>query len=707
VEIISFRDISIQYSYETGRDDPVNEFYVPLLAEAVQYDRIAGYFTSASLAIAAKGIAGLIRNNGKMRIIACPYFDEKDLNVVKNVIDNPDEYISKALLHDLDYIEDDFQLDHLRALGWMLANKYLDIRVALVKQKEVEMIDYKSLFHQKIGLMKDRDGNLISFSGSINETASGWLRNIEEFKVFKSWELGQESYLIEDEKRFEEFWKGFRNNIVIKTLPNAVQEKLIIIGKDFNLEHFAAKEYIRIRKEKNVEEKLSLFPYQKEALKKWKENNYRLMFEMATGTGKTRTAIACINDFIGRVSNGLIIISCPQNTLSMQWKKEIEKIGLKIDTTIVADGTHKWRNSLKNELRKLKIGFANYVVVYTTHTTACSNDFRNIIKTHVSNISVCFVGDEVHGLGAFKSKDALLNEYSHRIGLSATPSRWFDDYGTNILREYFGNASFEFTIAQALTTTNPLTNKPFLVEYEYHPLFLHLTEEELENYQELTSKIKKMSVFSKNSEKYQKWFEKLLFERSNIMKNAELKYDVFRDILQSVPIKNALVFASDEQIDKVMFILQDLNIIAHRFTQKQGTTPSQKYGGISERQYLINKFKDGTYETLVAIKCLDEGIDIPIAKIAIIMSSSTNPREYIQRIGRVIRQSKGKDKAYIYDFIIEPDFVSLKDPELIEFEKQIFEKELNRVKDMSMNAINNAHVLKEVNERIRRINNGT
>lgn len=703
---MSFRDLGISYSYETGRDDPVNEFYVPLLAEAVKYDRIAGYFTSASLAIAARGIAGLIRNKGTMRIIACPRLDEKDAAMIEDVVERPDEYISNQLLIDLDHIEDDFQRDHIRALGWMLANGYLEIKIALVKQKNTETIDYDSLFHQKIGIMKDKDGNRLSFSGSINETASGWLTNIEEFKVFRSWELGQDSYLDEDAERFEEFWHELRPNVAIKTLPEAVYDKLIVIGREFSQEHFTAKRYIRTRKEKTVQEKLNLFSYQLEAFNKWKENYFQLLFEMATGTGKTRTAIACINYFLGVMPKGLIIISCPQNTLSMQWKGEIDNIGLDIDSVIIADGNHKWREALKKELKLVALGFSNHAIVYTTHATASGDDFINIIREHIAKIPVCFVGDEAHGLGAYQAKKALLKEYSCRIGLSATPSRWFDDYGSKILTDYFGNDSFQFTITQALTTINPLTNNPFLVEYEYHPVFVSLTDEELEKYQSLTIRIKKMSAYSKSSDEYQIRLEKLLFDRANIEKNAELKYEALKEILLSGPISNTLIFASDAQIDKVMCLLQEKKIMAHRFTQDQGTVLAQKFGGLSERQYLIKKFKDGTYQALVAIKCLDEGIDIPTAHTAIIMASSTNPREYIQRVGRVIRQSKGKDRAYIYDFVLEPDFDRIENPILIQFEKQIFEKELLRVKDMSLNSINNAEVLFQINEKLRRVNNG-
>lgn len=703
---MSFKEIDIALSYETGQDDPVNEFYVPLLTEAKYYDRIAGFFTSASLAIAARGIAGLIRNKGTMRIIACPRLDEKDAEVIKIATENPEEYLSKQLLSDIEHIEDDFQNDHLRALGWMLANGYLEIRLALVKKKSTDEADLNSLFHQKIGILTDKDGNQLSFSGSINETASGWLANIEEFKVFRGWELGQDDYLYADIKRFNDFWSGLRSNVIIKELPDAIREKLIIIGKEFSMEHFEAKQYIQARKKKTITEKLSLFSYQNEAFDKWKNNKYRLLFEMATGTGKTRTAIACINHFLENEKTGIVIISCPQNTLSLQWKGEIDKIGLKVDSNIIADGTNKWREKLSKQLKLLSLGFSNHVIVYTTHITASSDDFVGIIRNHLAKTPACFVGDEAHGLGAYKSKRALLDEYLYRIGLSATPARWFDDDGTKVLTDFFGNASYQFTIAQALTTINPLTGMPFLTDYEYHPIFVSLTDEELDKYRTLSKRISRMATYSKNSDRYQNALEKLLFDRANIEKNAVLKYDALLEILNTNLIENTIIFASDAQIDEVMRILQEKVVMAHRFTQEQGTTPETKYCGLSERQYLINMFKEGTYKALVAIKCLDEGIDIPSANTAIIMASSTNPREYIQRVGRVIRQAKNKGRAYIYDFIIEPDFARLNDPDLIEFEKRIFEKELVRVKDMSSNSINNVDVLIAINERIRRVYNG-
>lgn len=356
---------------------------------------------------------------------------------------------------------------------------------------------------------------------------------------------------------------------------------------------------------------------------------------------------------------------------------------------------------MKEALLKISVGFYKKIAVYTTHDTSSSFKFIDIIMHSPNTVQFCFVGDEAHGLGAPKTKGALLERYKYRIGLSATPKRWFDDYGTNILEKYFGNNSFRFSIADALSTINPFTGKPFLVEYVYKTIFVTLTEDELEEYQKLSGEISKLSHYSKNSDEYQKHYEKLLFKRANIQKNAVHKINALRELLIQIGnIDQTLFFVSDSQIDEVMMMLNEMNIIAHRFTQKQGTRALKKYGGISEREYLISNFKNSNYQALVAINCLNEGIDIPSADTAILMSNSTNPREYIQRIGRVIRQAPGKKLAYIYDFMVEPNFNMYIAPELRIFEKQIFKNELKRAQEMASNAYNNATVQKELDEKL-------
>lgn len=296
-------------------------------------------------------------------------------------------------------------------------------------------------------------------------------------------------------------------------------------------------------------------------------------------------------------------------------------------------------------------------------------------------------------------RKGLLDIYNYRIGLSATPSRWYDESGTEKIDKYFGSKSFEFSIADALNKINPLTGKTFLVNYYYKLSFVELTDQEIINYIKLSSDVSKLRNYNKTSDEYAKRTEKLLFKRANIIKNAENKYHELEKILKNIDtIQDIIIFVSDEQINTVLEILNSMHIPEHKLTQEEGTISDSRYNGKTERQYIIEKFKEGYYKVLVAIKVLDEGIDIPSACIAILMASSTNPREYVQRIGRVIRQYPGKMYAIIYDISIKPCFDRIDSQEIIEFEKAIREKEKVRLKEIAINAINNSEALIAIEE---------
>lgn len=693
---MSFKEINIKQSYETHLDKPLTDFYIPVLENSIAYDRIAGYFSSTSLAVAARGIYGLINNNGKMRIIASPFLSEDDINFLKTQANTFDSLISDRFFVDMDNIVDEFQQNHLKALGWLLQEGKLEIKLAYISNKDDTSL-FSGVFHQKIGIFYDRDDNVMTFSGSINETASGWLHNIEEFKVFKSWEPGQASYVMDDVGRFDDIWNGRRDNIELLDVPTAIKDKLISYSNEFDKDTLLLEQHNKKIYYAEIEKKLNLFDYQKEAVELWKDNNYHLLFEMATGTGKTRTAIGCFFDLLKNEENLVVIISCPQGTLSLQWKAEIESIGIKFENSIIADSTNnKNKEQIENALLQIKIGYCKNLVIYTTHSTGSSDEFVELIKKGTDEYKVLFIGDECHGLGSPKQRNALSDEYVYRIGLSATPNRWFDDVGSDIINSYFGDKSYVFTISQALTMSNPLTGKTFLNRYKYLPYFIELNEEELDEYQELTSKINKMAVINKDNKDHEKNYEYLLFHRANITKNAEAKYGVLESILRDHDIKDAIIFVSDKQIEKVLKFMIKYKLRAHQITQDVK---------VKDRDIIISNFKKGNYDALVAIKCLDEGIDIPSASTAIIMSSSTNPREYIQRIGRVIRQSATKDVAIIHDIIIKPSYSKINDENLKKIEKRIFEKELIRVEDMSSDAINNAEVLNDI-YKIRRIEHG-
>ena len=692
---MSLKDINIKPAYESSTDDIINDFYGPVLSNSVFYDRIAGFFTSSSLAIAARGISTFISNRGKMRLITSPILDRNDIAIIKKFNTNPGSLNSIECGLSLKNIEDTFINNHVKALGWMLREGILEIKFAIVyDEKSIltkEEIESRGLFHQKVGILKDDDNNMISFSGSINETAAAWVNNDEEFKVFQSWNSTSD-YFYKDLEKFDEIWNGKRQNIKVFNIPNAIKHDIISYSKDFNIESIALKRYKEEKEKKLLKDGslIPLFPYQSDALIKWRENNFNLLFEMATGTGKTRTAIGGLAYLLNSQPVLLCIISCPQNTLLRQWKNEVEHLKIQTDCSVIIDGTnHNWRNDLYQIILKQKIGLINHGIIYTTHNTASSDDFISIINQCVTN-EILFIGDEAHWLGAKSFRKALLDNYKYRIGLSATPSRWYDDAGTKIIKDYFGNNNFEFTIKDALSNINPITQKYFLVNYYYHISKVSLTEDESEEYQNLTHKISSIYGKIETDTDAEAIYERLIEKRANLVKNAHNKFDELKCILDSLieqnELNNLIIFVSPQQIDRVKQILFDKGIIFHQLTQNEGTTPKPEFGGLTERQYIINNFINHDYNVLIAIKCLDEGIDIPSASRGILLSSSTNPREYIQRIGRIIRQAPGKSFAHLYDICVSS--IDNVDETDIKIENQIKAKEIIRLKEIAENAIN-------------------
>ena len=695
---MSYKDIDIQACYESGTSDIVEDFYEPVLMASVSYDRIAGFFSSAALAIASRGLYGFIKNRGKMRLVTSPILSGEDAEIIRKVTESPEKLTDIDLGINLTNICNEFVDNHVKALGWMLREGLLEMRLAVITNNNrpctVEEINKSGLFHQKVGILRDVDGNELSFSGSINETASAWINNDEEFKVFKAWDDSREYYQ-KDQSRFEEIWNGQRQNLEVFDLPLAIKDKLIQRSSDFDIEKISIKQYRRSKANsfdfKNSP--ISLFYYQANALNKWKDNTYRLLFEMATGTGKTRTAVAGISRILATSKRVVVIISTPQNTLSKQWKEnEVEPLGVHFDRSEIIDGTVKdWKSKLSSILLDNATGFADHCVIYTTHSTASSEKFTSTMLRDLSKDSITlFVGDEVHWLGARKLRRALLSRYNFRIGLSATPSRWFDDEGSQYLVDYFGGKNFVFSIHDALTEINPITGKHFLVNYYYHISKVGLNAEETAEYKNITQQMLRLASKIEADPEAEERYERLLEQRANIIKNADEKYNILDKLLDELNakgrIENLIIFVSPQQINNVMETLVQKKIIFHKLTESEGTRREKKYDGLSEREFIIKRFKSGDYQVLVAIKCLDEGIDIPSADTGILMASSTNPREYVQRIGRIVRQGANKTFAHLYDMCVGK--VDTLDDDEQKLENKIKQKEIIRLTEIANNAIN-------------------
>lgn len=695
---MSFKDIDIQACYESGTCDIVEDFYEPVLMHSVSYDRIAGFFSSAALAIASRGLYGFIKNHGKMRLITSPILSGEDAEIIRKVTESPESLTEVDLGVNLTNICNEFVDNHVKALGWMLREGLLEMKLAVITNNgrpcTAEEVKNSGLFHQKVGILRDTDGNELSFSGSINETASAWVNNDEEFKVFKAWEDSYEYYL-KDQSRFVEIWSGQRQNMKVFDLPSAIRDKLIQHSVDFDVEKLSITQYRRskINMFDFKNSPIPLFYYQADALNKWKDNTYRLLFEMATGTGKTRTAVAGIARILATSKRVVVVVSTPQNTLSKQWKEnEVEPLGVRFDRREIIDGTVKnWQSKLSDILLENAVGFADHCIIYTTHFTASSEKFTSTMLRYLSKDSVTlFVGDEVHWLGAHKLRRALLPRYDFRIGLSATPSRWFDEEGSQYLIDYFGGKNYVFSIRDALTEINPITGKHFLVNYYYHISKVSLNGEETQEYKKLTRQMTRLANKAETDPQTAECYDRLVEKRANIIKNTNEKYAVLEKLLDELKdkgrIENLIIFVSPQQMENVINILVEKGLIFHKLTESEGTRRERKYGGLSEREFIISRFKTGDYQVLVAIKCLDEGIDIPSADTGILMASSTNPREYVQRIGRIIRQGKNKTFAHLYDICVGR--VDSLDNDEQKLENKIKPKEIVRLSEIAENAIN-------------------
>lgn len=696
---MSFKDLILKRTYSSEIDDILNDFYIPVLKESISYFRISGFFTSESLAIAARGILGLIKNEGKMKLIVSPRLTSEDVETIKEANQDPSKYINSILEKNIELLENEFVRDHLFALGWMIANNKLEIKIALLYSLEgnvmlsEEIID-SGLFHQKIGIFTDKEGNIISFSGSINETLLGWQRNVEEFKIFRSWIDVENEYVKEDLKKFEKYWSNNATNLKVIEIPEAIKQKLVkIVPKDFDINSL---EKWYKKDNDNKLKKITLFEHQNEAINNWESNNFRGIISMATGTGKTYTAIGAIDRILKNNQKHFVVISVPYSHLIEQWNNSIKKFGLEVNFIVKCFSENsKWHSDLKRYVRKLLLGQIKNLLVISTHDTLVSGKMKDILLNIKADIKTILVADEVHSIGSLNRRENLSNIFRYRLGLSATPKRMYDDFGNSFLKEYFGEIVYEFSLCDAIYKINPLTYNTFLTPYYYYPYLCTLTENETKKYNYLTLKILNLvknsldNIFDEidTDEK----LKMLLIKRSKIIKAARNKIKVLEDIISDIEknhgeISHTIIFTDDKLINETIDLLNSKNIYAVKFTQELSN---------KQRIDVLENFGKGIIQVLVAMKILDEGVDVPESKIAIIMSSSTNPREFIQRIGRILRISENKKYSYIYDIITKPKFI---EDAVLNLEDSLFKAEKERVKIIAKCALNYKEVMDKVNE---------
>lgn len=632
---MGFKELNIKIKYDSDNSDILNEFYIPVLSVSKEYYRLSGFFSSTSLAASACGLEKFIKNDGKMKLICSAILSDEDYIKIKEVYDSPAELIEEKFLFELDNISSTFVKDNLAALGFMLANGNLEIKIAIPK-------DNRALFHPKLGILLDEQGNYISFSGSDNETANGWLYNIEEFKVFKKWIPGQEEYFVEDLNIFNKYWDGQSNKLDIIDIPKAIEKELINRAAP-DMGSINVIDDVLVDEDVGSEGKIHLRDYQNEAISNWVSNGYKGIFNMATGTGKTFTALACFKELAENINELLTVIVCPQKHLISQWQSNLEIFDIGAETIVASGDNNKWRYQLLGLIGDLEAGLKDKVVVFTTFNTFSDIDFINKIELYDGE-SLLIV-DEVHGVGSGEFRNGLLDNYDYRLGLSATPEIEDDFERNELIYDYFNNIVYTYDLKKAI-------DNEFLTHYNYFPIFVDLNDDEMELYKEYSFKIANLIGKKKKSERDENNLQKFLIKRRDVINNAESKLDYLRTFLkENKGIKDLIIYCTGEQRPKIQEMLDEFDISNKKFTGEEGT---KKINGKSERDKILELFASGYYRVLVAMKCLDEGVDVPSTQTALLLASTLNSRQHIQRRGRILRKSPGKEIANIYDLIIFP-----------------------------------------------------
>jgi superfamily II DNA or RNA helicase len=656
---------------DTSSGDIIRDFFNPALAVSIRYDRGVGFFSAAWLRLAAKGMTVFAANGGRARWVTSPILSEADWkSLQEGSAAREDETLKQAMAVSIDALEKTLEEDTLSALAWLVADGILDFKLALPRNKLEQ-----GEFHDKFGIFTDVEGNQVSFNGSYNDSVQG-TRNYESIKIFCSWHPVLALLVNADAERFERLWNNDDPNVQVYDLPEALRACIVRLRtqdrpypepKQPSLISGGPLTYGSVKP--GMPATIELRDYQNQAIAAWFAHDCRGLFEMATGTGKTITALSASVRLFEREKRVAVIITVPYQHLVDQWDKESQQFGYR--PILAYQSKSSWFDNLNSMIMDFSAGYRECFCVITTHTTFISPDFQATIAR--LNGPSLIIADEAHHLGAERSRQSYPQHIPYRLALSATPDRWFDDEGSAALRGYFGETVFSFPLEKAIGVS--------LTPYYYHPHLVQLTDEELEAYQELSAKIAQLA--GRDDERAQESLKILLMRRAELLNKAANKIVELSALIDaSDHIEHTLFYCAPGQIDDVQRLLGwEHGLLVQRFTAEEDTR---------ERQQRLTDFASGEIQALVAMKCLDEGVDVPSTRTAYIMASSSNPREFIQRRGRVLRKFPGKEFSIIHDMIAVPPtaWTTSHDSLTFNIERGIIRRELERFKEFASPALN-------------------
>ena len=626
---MSLRTVSFQDTYWSGENDLIKEFYVPCMEESIEYCRAVGYFHSSIFCYITNGLYPFIQHGGRMRIVCSVNVspeDEQQIALGYDIRQLLEDKIAPATQELID-----LNIANIKNLCWLIKNNRLDIRVCL--RKDPNTPGSYRLFHEKFGIFKDADENAISFLGSVNETLGGWINNEESFEVSQNWIPVLQSRVEQKIQRFEKLWDGTAGNIVTFDFPKASRLKLIQNAPEHPVDYI-------YRVSAGIHPNFKPRSCQEDAKNAFLQKNFSCLFMMATGSGKTKAAMYAISQID---TWKLLLICVPSLELVEQWEADVRLFYP--DTPIIKCGSpYRGHKELLKSLTQAR--FPEQVVVISTYDSAQGDYYMakwKLAKTE----QFAMICDEVHNMGAPKSQCLMELNPAYRIGLSATPRRNFDEIGSEKILDFYHQNTFEFSIKDA-------QREHYLVEYQYRILPCAMPEDDWELYKTFSREIVQLqhTLEQEDNEKEQlrlrQRIEGRYRDRAKLLKKNDQKAQTLQTIFDEIP-PTARVLIYGDDLHHLAEIGQALDHMGKYYFKYNGELDAQK-----ERPTILKEFRQGIRKILLAVGCLDEGIDIPACDVAVFISSSTSERQFIQRRGRVLRVAPGKTSAWIYDYLVYP-----------------------------------------------------
>lgn len=723
-------DWSKNRDYTTGSKNEPIEFYIDTLSNSKSFDLLLGYFSSTAISILSIGFASFLYSGGKMRIALNNILSDKDKQAIEKGQDKNISVIDFSLrgVQSLRETLDEYGIHFFECLAWLISTNKIKIKIIQPKGKGIS--------HYKTGIFSDGE-NKVAFNASCNFTAFGLVENLERLECTLSWDNNLSNLKIDSQvEYFNSIFNeeaDFINYLDISEVIIAIKSEFG--NKDIDQLLIKEKELIQKKRElssnKNLQkslqnaiaklehlEELAMLPkfpydegprpYQKKAYENWLENNRKGLFAMATGTGKTITSLNCIlEDY--RINNFYkFIVLVPTISLANQWEREItEKFNFE-EVTTCSSLNHNWEESVRKYGKNIRLGYNTNFCILLTYATFRGVRFQNIFNDLFRKEfkSITIIADEAHTLGSTKLLKVLPEGIEKRIGLSATPQRQYDETGELELCKFFDayppKYTFDYNMKKAI-------DEEVLCSYYYYPLIVELETEELNAYKEFTKKLNKFLDPNTGKYKDDPYVNMLLINRKNIIHKAKNKSNCLIDIINDIGkdnFKYAFIYVpegyepnydeddgdnNNEDDDSIINLYTNLLYEKYKFKLKKFT------GATKHRDDILNRFSEGKLDALLAMKCLDEGVDIPQTQYAVFCSSTGNPRQYIQRRGRVLRYHDKKKHAYIYDMIVKPVLdVTTTDPNQIKLEKNILISELRRLVNFAVLAENKLDCLQNL-----------